>query len=268
MRAAVIQYRVKPGDIKGNCQKAEYFLREARAKGAQIALLPELWNCGYKLDDLPVLAENLKNSPSLKLLQALSAELGLFILGGSIAEVRDGKYYNTALAIDEKGNLVEKYRKTHLFRLGLEEHLHFSAGNQWAFAQLPQIKIGLTVCYDLRFPELIRNLALRGARLITVPAQWPESRIENMLIMLRSRAIENQSFVLSANNTGYDEINDLQYCGNSLIVSPFGDILADGGREEGVSLADLDFELIEKAGTINVFNERRRLIDEIDDNLI
>lgn len=266
MRAAVIQYHVKPGAVQENQKKAEHFLREAKAQGAEIALLPELWNCGFQLEDLLDLAENLKNGPSVRLLQQLAAELELFIFGGSIAEAKEDKYYNTALAINEKGVLVEKYRKTHLFQLGLQEHNHFTPGHKWNFVDLPQIKVGMAICYDLRFPEFVRNLALRGARLLTFPAQWPEVRIKDMDVLMRARAIENQAFLMSANAVG--DINGMYHSGHSLIVSPFGDVLADAGETEGIAVADLDLELIEKSSRIDVFGERLRIIDEIDDNLL
>lgn len=268
MRVASLQFHVLPGEVESNKQRAEELIRQAKAKGAEFVLLPELWNCGFKWDELKNMAENLKNSPTLLFMQELASQLGIYIWAGSICEVKDGKYYNTAVAIGKNGEILQKYRKAHLFRIGLQEHLHFEAGNEWAFVDLPEVKIGMAICYDLRFPEFTRNLALRGAKLITFPAQWPLNRIREMRPLIKARAIENQCFIVTCNVTGHDNVNDLSYSGSSMIVSPFGEVLADGGVKEGVVIADLDFDLIPKAAKMDVLGERRRILDEIDDNML
>ncbi len=267
LRAAVIQFDIIAGDVAGNRQKAERYLRQAAQEGAELALLPELWNCGYQLEHLDDLAENLRG-PSIQFLRQLAKELHLAIVGGSIAEKKEGRFYNTSPFINRKGELVEKYRKIHLFSLGLMENEFFTPGDEWVLAEQPPFKIGFQVCYDLRFPELSRNLALRGARLLTVPAQWPKARERDWRIFLQARAIENQCFILAANRTGFDDYMSIPYSGASVIVSPFGDFLADGQDQEGAFVADLDEELVEKVARIDVFGDRRRIVDEIDDNLL
>lgn len=266
MKAAVIQFQIKAGDVLYNQNTVEKYIRKAAAVGAELILLPELWNTGYALESLALLAESL-NGKSVRLLQKLAAELKVYIMGGSVAEKKEGRFYNTAMAINHNGQLIEKYRKVHLFSLGMHEEQYLTAGDEWVIADTPWGKAGMAICYDLRFPEHIRNLALRGAELLAIPAEWPKARVENWRILCQARAIENQCFVLAANATGIS--GDTQFPGHSMIVSPFGDILAEGGEEEGVFIAELDFGLIEQArNTISVYNDRRRIIDEIDDNQI
>lgn len=267
MRVAAIQFDIIAGDVEGNRAKAEQYLRQAAAEGAELALLPGLWNCGYILPELERVAETLQG-PTVRFLQKLAAELKMYIVGGSIAELRDGNYYNTSVLVDPNGDMLKKYRKAHLFKLGLHEKDYFTAGNDWALWDLPQIRLGMTICYDLRFPEMNRNLSLRGARLFTCPTQWPTSRVEDMHLFLRVRAMENHSFYINANACGYDAYNQLQYPGRSTIVSPLGKVILEASADPGAYVADLDFELLEKAKHIDVFADRRRILDEIDDNML
>jgi len=264
MRGSVIQFDIKPGEVAANEALAEEYIEKAAANGAEMVVLPELWNCGYQLADLPELAQNMRGS-SVRLLQKLAKKHHLFIFGGSIAEKKEGKYYNTMVTVNAQGDIVAKYRKIHLFPYGLEEERYFSQGDDWALVDTPWGKAGLMICYDLRFPELARNLVLRGAKLLVVPAQWPLARLENWLILVQARAVENQVFVLAANRTGKDFSG--KYDGGSLIVSPWGDILARGCGEDGIYTADMDFALIEDAKSkIPSLEARRRILDEIDDS--
>ncbi len=271
MKAAVIQYNIHSGDAKANRGKAAALLAEAGKMGAEIVLLPELWNCGYDLDRLEELAETSRGL-SAKMLQKAAKEQHMFIIGGSIAEKKDGKYYNTSLAINQKGEIVQKYRKAHLFSLGLHEDEYFMAGDEWVQAETPWCKVGMMICYDLRFPEFARNLALRGAKLLTMPSQWPRSRDEARYILCRARAIENRCFVMAANPVGIDEGNGFKYAGGSMIIDPYGKILVEGPDEEGVFMADIDFSpwlsLDDQSPTIDVFADRRAILDEIDDSQI
>lgn len=271
MKAAVIQYNIHAGNSKANRDKAATLLAEAGKMGAEIVLLPELWNCGYDLDHLKDLAETSRGA-STKMLQKAAKEHHMFIIGGSMAEKKDGKYYNTSLAINQDGDIVQKYRKAHLFSLGLHEDRYFTAGNKWVQTETPWCNVGLMICYDLRFPEFARNLALRGAKLLTIPSQWPKSRDEGRHILCRARAIENRCFVMSANPVGIDGGNGIKYAGGSMIIDPYGKILVEGPDEEGVYLSDIDLSpwlgLDGQSPDIDVFADRRAILDEIDDSQI
>ena len=173
MRVAVIQYELKPGDVEANHTKAVKLLEDAAHKGAEMAVLPELWNTGYALDRLAELAQNSQGA-SVKLLRQTAEKHRMFIFGGSIPEKRDGHYYNTAFAIDQNGQVIGKYRKTHLYPFGLCEDEYFTPGDEWGLAETPWAKVGMMICYDIRFPELARNLTIRGARILTVSAEFPK----------------------------------------------------------------------------------------------
>ncbi|MGI5891954.1 MAG: carbon-nitrogen family hydrolase [Bacillota bacterium] len=267
MKAAVLQFNIQSGDVEGNRKKASDLIIQAAEQGAELVLLPELWNCGYALDRLSELAETSRGS-SIRMLQKLAKKNNLFIIGGSIGEKKDGKFFNTSFAINQEGNIVSKYRKVHLFSLGLEEHKYFSPGGEWVLTQTPWFTVGMMVCYDLRFPEFARNLVMRGARLLTIPAQWPTSRETDWRILCQARAIENQCFVMSANRTGTD-INGLEYNGASLIINPWGRIVVDAKDKSGAFVAELDLSMLEEENQkIDVFGDRRAILDEIDDSQI
>ncbi|MDR2711942.1 MAG: carbon-nitrogen family hydrolase [Clostridiales bacterium] len=270
MKAAVIQFDIRPGEVEVNRRKALQYLEEAAAQGAGAALLPELWNCGYDLPDLPDLAENLRGE-SIGLVQKLAAQYKMYIFAGTIAERKDGNYYNTQAVINNKGEIIAKYRKVHLFNPRLAEGKYFHSGDKWALAHTPWGPVGLATCYDLRFPEFSRNLALRGAEMLVFPAQWPGIRLDEWRILCQARAVENQCFVLAANRTGTDmlEGGEFVYEGGSLIVAPNGHILADAGDREGVFPAELDWGLLQAIRQRNnVFADRRPILDEIDDSQV
>jgi len=263
VKLAIIQFNIRPGDIAANEAKVAALVQQAAAKGAQAVVLPELWNCGYALKDLVTLAQSSRGT-SINLLKKLAKKYGLFVFGGSIAELKDGRYYNTQIIINAEGSVISKYRKIHLFSLGLQEDEYFTPGQEWVLSDTPWGQAGLMLCYDLRFPELARNLALRGAKLLVVPAQWPAARLAHWQILAQARALENQVFVIAVNRFGEDTSG--VYNGHSLVVSPWGDILLDAVQEE-LSLVDIDMSLVDEARSkLPVLEERRRILDEIDDS--
>jgi len=268
LKVGMIQMEVVPGDVAANHARAEDLIRIAAAKGAKVITLPELWNCGYRLEKLESLAEHtdVTKSKSLSLLSRLAAEYGIYIFGGSIAEKKNGKYYNTAVVFNDCGEIIQKYRKAHLFQLGLREPEYFTPGGEWSLVDTPWGRVGLVICYDLRFPELWRNLVLRGAKIIVCPAQWPTARLYSWRALNIARAIENEAFVISTNRTGED---DYLYPGNSLLIDPRGRLVADGGETEGVLLAELDLDLLaDDVYRLGMIQERRPILDEIDDTQI
>ncbi len=265
MRVAAVQYDIGLGRVKSNCERAGELLHQAAANGAELVLLPELWNCGYLLTKLERLAQS-SNGQCVTMLREIAAKENIFIVGGSIAEKKGIDYYNTSIAIDNNGDIVEKYRKVHLFSHGLMENQYFKSGNEWAFCKFKDITIGMTICYDLRFPEFIRNLTLRGAQLLTVPAAWPLSRLREWRILCKARAVENSCFVIAANST---DTKENIYPGSSMIISPLGEVLAELDNQEGVIYADLDFSICDEVKRkINVYEDRRHILDEIDDSQI
>jgi deaminated glutathione amidase len=251
MRVAAVQLN-STADKPGNLASAERLVRAAAADGAQLVGLPEKWNLLGPPEELRAGAEPLEG-PTLSAVAAWARELGVAILAGSIAEREaDGTtLHNTSVLFDSTGERVAAYRKIHMFDVDVEgvayrESEVEQAGEEIVAASVAagpeEVEVGLTVCYDVRFPELYRILALRGARLLTVPAAFtvPTGRA-HWETLLRARAIENQAFVLAPGQVGqapphYDS------WGHSMIVDPWGRILAEAGSGEGFVAADLDLD--------------------------
>lgn len=251
IKAAAIQFNVKQGDQEANLDYVRKALERVAAEGAQLAVLPEMWSSGFAYRQLNELAT--KTAAIVKELLELSARLKLVIVG-SMPEPNGDKVFNAIHVIDN-GKLSGVYRKMHLFTL-LGEDRAFSGGDNWLLAETTIGKIGVMVCYDIRFPELSRRLALEGASVICVPAQWPKPRDEQWRTLLRARAIENQLFIVACNASGL--IGKLDFFGMSMIIDPTGVVIADAGDEEHEIVADMDMNVMKKyREQIPCFNDRK-----------
>lgn len=260
MKVAAIQLEVVAGAAERNRKRAAELIREAAVMGAELVVLPELWNCGWQLTHLERVAETMRDG-SVSLLRQLARELSLAIAGGSIAEKKDGKYYNTSVFINEGGEIIAKYRKSHLYPHGLGEAQYFSHGDEWALSECGGLSVGMMICYDAYFPEFARNLTLRGAQLLTLPAAWPVAAVDRFQILAKARAVENHCFVIAANHCGGD------MAGRSMILSPYGRVLAEAGGAETVLAAELNIaELNYLREHRNTINDRRNILDEIDNS--
>jgi len=251
IKAAAIQFNVKQGDVDANLTYVRAALKRAADQGAQLAVLPEMWSSGFAYKQLNELA--LRTAAIVEELLELSSRLKLVIVG-SMPEPNGDKVFNAAYVVDN-GRLAGVYRKLHLFSL-LGEDKAFSGGDQWLLADTSIGKIGVIICYDLRFPELSRRLALEGAQVICVPAQWPKPREEHWRTLLRARAIENQLFVVSANTCGL--VGKLDFFGMSMIINPKGEVLEEAGEEEREIMALLDMQVMSGwRAQIPCFNDRK-----------
>lgn len=251
IQASAIQFNVNQGDVDANLAHVREALARAAAQGANLAVLPEMWSSGFDYKNLNQLA--LRTAGIVEELLVLSRELKLVIVG-SMPEPNGDKVFNTIYVVDN-GVLAGVYRKIHLFSL-LGEDRAFCGGDRWLLADTSIGKVGVIICYDLRFPELTRRLALEGARVICVPAQWPKPRQEHWRTLLRARAIENQLFVVSCNACG--RIGKLDFFGMSMIINPKGELLAEAGEEQCEIAADLEMrELEEWRAQIPCFNDRK-----------
>jgi deaminated glutathione amidase len=243
LRAAVIQLNSND-DKARNVAAAERLVRDAAADGAELVALPEKWNLLAAGEELQAGAEPL-DGPTLTAARGWARELGIHLLAGSIAEQGAGKAFNTSVLIGPGGEDLAVYRKIHMFDVDVggvayRESEHEEAGADIATASLAGLVAGLTVCYDLRFPELYRILALRGAELITVPSAFTAvTGRDHWEVLLRARAIENQVFVLAPNQVGKAPPHFDSY-GRSSIVDPWGAVLAAAGDAECFVAADLD----------------------------
>lgn len=250
-KAGVIQFDVKLGDVPSNMSSAFESLQQLGVLSVDLAVLPEMWSCGF---DNQRLFEHARETPAiLDRLSQVASEYRMMI-AGSLPEASGEDMFNTLYLIDGSGSLAGFYRKIHLFSL-TDEDRFFAAGETAVVCRTSLGPIGLMTCYDLRFPELCRSLTLKGARVIVVPAQWPEVRIHHWDVLLQARAIENQVFVVAANRCGKD--NGLVYGGHSQIVSPTGhvSVLADNGNAVLDSAIDFQ-ELSEFRNKIPCLTER------------
>ncbi len=229
MRAAVVQLN-STGEKDRNLEAAERLVRAAAADGAELVALPEKWNLLAAGDELLAGAEPL-DGPSLTAARDWARELGIHLLAGSVSERGAEKAFNTSVLIDPEGEDLAVYRKIHMFdvdvgEVSYRESDHEEPGTEIVTAPLGELIAGLTVCYDLRFPELYRILAVRGARLIAVPSAFTAATgRDHWEVLLRARAIENQVFVLAPNQAGEAPPHFASY-GHSAIVDPWGRVLA------------------------------------------
>jgi deaminated glutathione amidase len=244
LRAAVVQLN-STGEKDRNLATAERLVRAAAADGAELVALPEKWNLLAPGEELLAGAEPL-DGPSLGAARAWAGELGIHLLAGSIAEHGGEKAWNTSLLIDPDGHDLATYRKLHLFDVDAggvvyRESEHEHAGAELVTAPVGDLTLGMTVCYDLRFPELFRILALRGARLIAVPSAFTAATgRDHWEVLLRARAIEDQVFVIAPNQVG-TAAPHFQSFGHSAIIDPWGTVLAAAPEGECFVAAELDF---------------------------
>jgi deaminated glutathione amidase len=244
LRVAAVQLN-SGNDKAGNLERAERLVRAAAADGAELVALPEKWNLLAAGDELLAGAEPLDGA-SLTAARAWARQLGIHLLAGSIAERGEGeRAFNASVLIGPGGEDLAVYRKIHMFDVdaggvSYRESEHEQPGSEVVTAPLGELIAGLSVCYDLRFPELFRILAVRGARLLTVPSAFTAvTGRDHWEVLLRARAIENQAFVLAPNQVGQAPPHFDSF-GHSAIVDPWGTVLALARDEVCFVAADLD----------------------------
>lgn len=254
---ALIQPDLRLGEPGLNLEHLLNFMEESVAgpKKPDILMLPEMWNTGYALDRI----HELKEADGKELRQVLGSFAGkhqVHVVAGSIAEMGpDQKVRNTAYIFSRQGEEVYRYSKIHLFRL-MGEEKKLAAGLQSAVFALDGCLCGAAICYDIRFPELARSLALAGAKVLFVPAEWPHPRLHHWRTLAMARAIENQMYVVACNRVGRG--GGEHFFGHSLIINPWGEVIAEGGEEEEVLTAEITLPLVDKVrAQIPVFEDRR-----------
>jgi len=250
VRAAAVQLNSN-GDKARNLAAAERLVRAAAADGAELVALPEKWNLLAAGDELLAGSERL-DGPSLTAARGWARSLGIHLLAGSVAERGEGeKAFNTSVLIGPDGEDLAVYRKIHMFDVdaggvAYRESEHEQPGEEIVVAAVDELPVGLSVCYDLRFPELFRILALRGARLLLAPSAFTSATgRDHWEVLLRARAIENQAFVLAPNQVGAAPPHFDSY-GHSAIVDPWGDLLASAPEGECFVAAELDPAALER----------------------
>ena len=243
VKISCIQLNVRAGQPEENFSRAEALIREAAKRKADVILFPELWNTGFAPAEIdPSLADE-DGARTKTLCGALAKEYGVNIVAGSVLSRKNSALYNTAYVFDRTGACIAEYDKTHLFSPSGENKV-YAAGDKIVTFPLDGITCGVMICYDLRFPELARVLALSGAKVLFISAEWPKQRTRQMLALLRARAIENQLFAVLCNGCG--NAFGTQFGGNSAIVDPLGNVLAKAGHRERMITAEIDFSAQER----------------------
>ncbi len=271
--AACVQFDVRPGDVAANVAAMRAGVEEAVAGGARLCVLPELWATSF----LSTFEESLQADAAAAEAELceLSATHGLVIVGSNVEPVGD-QVFNTA-SVYQRGVCLGSYRKIHLFSPNVEHRLH-AAGEAPLVVETEHGRLGVLICYDLRFPELARYYFHRGVELLAVPGQWPEVRAQHWRTLLRARAIENEMFVLGCNRTGQEPSlkngEPMAFPGDGRIVDPTGEVLAAGSGEAGAVIASIERR---KARTVRRIlpvgrDQRptvyRRLFDEVWDSMV
>lgn len=255
MKISLIQMDMKFCDPESNYSKAEEMICREMQNSPDVIVLPEMWNTGFfPHENLEKLSD--KNGETTKqVIGSLAKKYNVNIVAGSVANVKNGKVYNTAYVFSRNGDTVAEYDKTHLFT-PMNEDGFFQKGDKLCKFTLDGNSCGIIICYDIRFPELTRSMTVDGLDFLFVVAQWPDIRVPHLTTLARARAIENQMFVACCNSCG--KAGTTTYGGNSRIIDPWGEILCEAGAEETVISADCDTSILENIRTtINVFNDRR-----------
>jgi len=252
LRVACVQLTSR-SDKAANLEKAEPLVAKAVTTGADVVVLPEKWNAIGDAEALHAAAETLDAGESVEAMARWARSYGITIVGGSITERREGrdKLSNTSIVYDPQGSIVGVYRKIHMFDVEVGGHVYRESdaeepGDEPVLVEAEGWRTGLTVCYDVRFPELYRILALEGAELVTVPAHFTlYTGKDHWELLLRARAVENQYYLAAAAQIGETLPGRLSY-GRSLIADPWGTVIAMAPDEETVIVAELERRRLEE----------------------
>lgn len=252
MRVACVQLAIRDADVSGNVDRAVAAIDEAADRGADLVVLPEIFTVGYFAFDSYARAAESLDGPSLTRVRETARDRDVGLLAGSIVEdlsasdegPADEGLANTTVFFDRAGTRLATYRKHHLFGYGSAEQELLTPGESFGVADFDGFTVGMSTCYDLRFPKLYRELAERGVTLVLVPSAWPYPRTEHWDLLPRARAVENQLYVATANGSGAFE--DATLCGRSTVYDPWGTTLASSDDEPTIVYADVDPGRVER----------------------
>jgi len=238
VRASLIQIAVDEGESVASRRRRTAALIREQA-GSDLVVLPELWTTGaFAYEEFGAEAEPLEG-PTYEVMAKAASDAGVWLHAGSIPERDpDGPLYNTSLVFSPSGELAAAYRKIHRFGFDKGEAVLMSAGRDVVTVRLPGTTLGVATCYDLRFPELFRSLVDAGAETLVIPAGWPERRRAHWTLLAQARAVENQAFVLACGTAGTHA--GVPQAGHSIVVDPWGEVLAEAGAGEEVLTVEFD----------------------------
>ncbi|UTR10598.1 carbon-nitrogen family hydrolase [Evansella sp. LMS18] len=253
-RTAIVQMDIAFGDLEKNYETVKQNIIKAAKEHADVVVLPELWPTGYALTRLEELGDK-EGKKSADFIAELAREYKINIVAGSVPKETSAGVTNTMFIFNRSGELVKEYSKAHLFRL-MEEEKYLVEGNKDGLFELDGTKSAGVICYDIRFPEWIRTHMLDDTKVLYVVAEWPKPRTNHWRTLLISRAIENQCYVVACNRIGSDPNNE--FGGHSIVINPWGDIVAEAEEDETILYAELDLEEVDKVREkIPVFTDRR-----------
>ncbi|WP_456271079.1 carbon-nitrogen family hydrolase [Bacillus sp. AK031] len=256
LRIACMQIDIEFGDPEKNRQtvKEEFHNLFQREKDLDVVVLPELWTTGYDLTRLDEISDK-EGTKSKEFLSNLAKKYSTNIVGGSVAKKSGGSVTNTLYSFARSGELLGEYSKVHLFKL-MDEHHYLSAGSSSGAVTIEGVPSAAFICYDIRFPEWMRTHTAGGAEVLYVVAEWPLARVNHWRTLLLARAIENQCYIVACNRCGSDPNNE--FAGHSMIISPWGEILAEAGEGREVITADIDLTKVKEVRKqIPIFQDRR-----------
>lgn len=254
MKISCLQMDIALGRVEENFACAQAMIRQAMAEKPDVIVLPETWNTGFFPENVEQLCDR-DGQKVMDRIGSLAKEFSVNIVAGSVSNVRGSKVYNTAMVFDRQGRCIASYDKTHLFT-PMGEHKVYTPGDHLCRFTLDGVSCGIVICYDIRFPELVRSLAVDGLDVLFVVSQWPQTRISHLHALTVARAIENQMFVVCCNSCG--KANGTQYGGNSAVIDPWGQVLAQAGERQQILRAEADLSIAQAIrDSIHVFRDRR-----------
>lgn len=250
IKIALCQMRVVD-DKQINLDKAVDMIEQSADNGAELVVLPEMFNCPYDTNKFGDYAESPDKSPSLKAVSEAAKYHDVYLVAGSIPELFDGKIYNSCFIFNRDGQIVGVHRKMHLFDVDIQgmvfkESDSITAGNNVTVVDMDQIKIGVAICYDIRFPELFRLMALKNAGLMVVPGAFNvKTGPAHWKTLVRTRSIDNQVYMAVVSPARNENLSYIAY-GHSIVTDPWGKVIAEAGYDEEIIYATIDFSYMDR----------------------
>lgn len=265
LKLSLAQMDVATAAPEENLAKAEGWMREAAQAGSQLVCFPEMWTTGFNWS---YNAEHAREHQSvIERVASLAQRHSLWVAGSMLALNEENRVSNTLFVFDPMGNRAATYRKAHLFTLFKEDE-HMARGTALTMLDAPWGNTGMSICYDVRFPELFRSYVLQGVRLQLLPAAFPYPRLEHWKILVRARAIENQFFIIAPNQVGKEQTRsgELHYFGHSMVVDPWGEVVVEADDQfEGLVHATIDLEKVDEVRNyLTALKDRRPELYRLD----
>lgn len=262
LKILIVQNNAIINNQAATFEKAETLVSKFSGCKPDIIIFPEVWSCGWCCRNFPSVSEDVNDSSTISFLKNIAIENKALVIGGSFIRKDAGFLKNTCPVISSKGEIIALYDKMHLFsHKGCEENRYITCGDELKLLDFHGTKIGISICYDIRFPELYRAYSKKGAEVLINVAAWSNKKLEHWNIMHRARAIENQCFMLVADQTGLIENSEFNL-GHSMVINPWGDIAASLQAEEDCLFYEIDTK------EVNDLRKNFPLIsDRRDDNI-